>query len=124
MNKIHEPAAHGKNRMQLSNIYSELPQPLAQETIEEILDPGPLRLERIVSRGHATPSGEWYDQKASEWVLLLTGSAGLRIEGKTEVIVLKPGDYLNLPAHVRHRVEWTDPTIETIWLALHYRNQD
>ena len=108
----------------LANIFDALPKTLAGEAFEEILRRPGLRLERIVSKGHATPAGEWYDQEEHEWVLLLAGSAGLRIEGKEEVIVMRPGDYLDLPAHVRHRVEWTESTRETIWLALHFNSQD
>lgn len=104
----------------VANIYHPLPASLAQEAVDEILHRPDLRLERIVSKGHVTPPGEWYDQPAAEWVLLLAGSAGVRIEGEEAVLTLKPGDYLHLPAHVRHRVEWTDPAAETIWLALHY----
>jgi len=103
-----------------SNIYSDIPKELPSELFEEIIRKGPLKLERIISRGHATPKGEWYDQEKDEWVILLKGSAGLTIEGKAETVVLRPGDYLNLPAHLKHRVVWTDPGGETIWLALHY----
>jgi cupin 2 domain-containing protein len=110
--------------MQVANIYDQLPTGAPQEAFEEILRRGGLRLERIVSKGHATPAGEWYDQKEHEWVLLVSGSAGLRIENEPELLILKPGDHLNLPAHCRHRVEWTDPATETIWLALHYRDQE
>ena len=75
--------------------------------------------ERIVLRGQATPPGQWYDQDRDEWVLLLRGRAGLLIEGR-EVWEMRPGDYVLLPAHVRHRVEWTDGHEDTIWLAIHY----
>ena len=81
---------------------------------------GVFRLERIVSAGQATPPGEWYDQDTHEWVALLTGGAGLRFEDEAEPRVLAPGDYLLIPAHRRHRVEWTDPEPPTVWLALHY----
>lgn len=111
--------------MRVANIYDNLPpRTTEQETFEEILQRRGLRLERIVSRGQATPTGEWYDQEANEWVLLLAGSASVRIEGEPKPRILRPGDYLTLPAHRRHRVEWTDPATETIWLALHYRDQE
>ena len=73
----------------------------------------------VVSRGHVTPPGQWYDQSEDEWVVLLTGRAGLRIEGGDDVMELKPGDYVLLPAHVRHRVEWTSTEPACVWLALH-----
>jgi cupin 2 domain-containing protein len=110
--------------MRVANIYEGLAAGMAEETFEAILRQGELRLERIVSKGHATPAGEWYDQESDEWVLLLAGSAGLLVEGEGKTIVLGPGDHLLLPAHCRHRVEWTDPATETVWLALHYRAQE
>ena len=102
------------------NLFADLPADLAEERFEALLERTGLRIERIVSKGHASPPGFWYDQAQSEWVLLLQGSAGLRLDGHPEVLVLRPGDCLNIPAHLRHRVEWTDATVETIWLAVHY----
>ena len=85
----------------------------------EPLAAGPgVRLERIVSLGQCSPQGFWYDQAETEWVALLTGRARIRIEGRADDIILGPGDTLLLPAHCRHRVEWTDPNEPTIWLAL------
>jgi cupin 2 domain-containing protein len=78
------------------------------------------KLERIISAGQATPPGEWYDQDDNEWVILLSGSAGLLFEDDEEVCVMRPGDYVHITAHRRHRVEWTDANQKTIWLALHY----
>jgi cupin 2 domain-containing protein len=93
---------------------------MAQELVEELVRTPTARLERIVSRGHRTPDGEWYDQEWDEWVVVLAGAARLRIEGEADEVALRPGDSLVLPAHVRHRVEWTDPDADTVWLALHY----
>ena len=90
------------------------------EVTEVLLETEDLRLERIVSDGHATPPGDWYDQEAHEWVLLLKGSAGLRFAGEPGIRVMRPGDALHIPAHLRHRVEWTESGMKTIWLALHY----
>lgn len=106
--------------MKKENIFSKIPAELPAEVFETILAQGAFTLERIISRGHATPPGLWYDQERNEWVLLLAGSAGLRIAGRDELVVLAPGDHLCLPARLKHRVEWTDPDRETIWLALHY----
>ncbi len=77
-----------------------------------------VRVERIVSFGQASPEGFWYDQAESEWVTLLTGKARIRIADQPNAITLGPGDTLLLPAHCRHRVEWTDPDLPTVWLAL------
>jgi len=102
------------------NLLAGVPLGLPAELVEELVRTRGARLERIVSRGHRTPDGEWYDQEWDEWVLVLTGRAELRIEGENDLIQLGPGDSLLLPAHVRHRVEWTDPAGDTVWLALHY----
>ena len=77
------------------------------------------RIERIVSTGQASPEGFWYDQNWTEWVFLISGSARLQMEGEEAPRELLPGDYLEIPPHVRHRVEATDEREPTIWLALH-----
>ncbi len=105
----------------LHNVFAGIPAELPQEFIEVLLKTPGFHLERIVSSGQATPPGEWYDQETHEWVVLLKGAAGLLFEGETEVLVLRPGDYLLIPAHCRHRVEWTEAGQKTVWLALHYR---
>lgn len=109
------------NELARGNWLTPAPQRLPEELVEVMLAAEGFRLERIVSTGQATPAGEWYDQEDPEWVLLLTGEAGLRVEKVPSVIIMKPGDYLHLPAHCRHRVEWTAADRPTIWLALHYR---
>lgn len=103
-----------------SNLYADIPWDLPKEHFDAILETKGLRLERIVSRGHATPPGEWYDQDRDEWVALLRGRAAILIEGDPNPIELGPGDHLLLRAHCRHRVAWTDPDQDTIWLAVHY----
>src|SRR5262245_33535830 len=107
--------------MTAGNLFAGVPDRLPEELLEVLWQTPGVRVERIVSRCHASPVGFWYDQDADEWVLLLTGSAGLRVEGRPEVQVLRPGDYLVLPAHVKHRVEWTDGACDTVWLAVHAR---
>lgn len=101
------------------NLFSGLPSG-GMETFDTLLGRPGLRIERIVSTGQASPPGFWYDQPEDEWVVLLSGSAGLSIEGEPEVRALKPGDWLRIPAHVRHRVEWTDATQPSVWLAVHF----
>jgi cupin 2 domain-containing protein len=105
------------------NLFRNLPSDASQENFEPLLQGASFRLERIVSRGQATPAGQWYDQDSDEWVTLLAGSAGLRFEDETAVRVLAPGDYVQIAAGRRHRVEWTAPDQATIWLALHYRRE-
>jgi cupin 2 domain-containing protein len=92
----------------------------SEEILETIIQTHKFKIERIISRGQATTEGEWYDQDKNEWVLVLKGNAGLLFESNNETVVMKTGDYINIPAHQKHRVEWTDPEEETIWLAIHY----
>jgi cupin 2 domain-containing protein len=103
------------------NLFARLPCSGADEEITALLATPNVRIERIVSTGQASPPGFWYDQDESEWVVLLTGGAGLRFDSETAVRELKPGDYLHIPAHARHRVEWTHPSEPTVWLAVHIR---
>jgi cupin 2 domain-containing protein len=90
------------------------------EQLTALLTTTNLRLERIVSHAHASPEGFWYDQEWAEWVIVLQGSAGLHFEGESAPRALKAGDYVDIPAHARHRVAWTDAKEPTVWLALHY----
>ena len=106
--------------MKIKNLFRDLPKGMVKEISEVLLDTRHFRLERILSTGQGTPRREWYDQESNEWVILLEGSAGLLFEGETEACVMHPGDYVDIPAHRRHRVEWTDSKRKTIWLALHY----
>lgn len=95
--------------------------PAAGEVFEPLLSGGGFRVERIISAGQATRPGEWYDQEADEWVVLLSGSATLRFENPDGTLDLVPGDWVLIPARRRHRVERTAADRETVWLALHYR---
>jgi len=104
------------------NLFARLPRTTTDEVITALLTTPNVRIERIVSTGQASPPGFWYDQNESEWVVLLTGGAGLRFDGEAEVRKLKPGDYLHIPAHARHRVEWTHASEPTVWLAIHVRS--
>jgi cupin 2 domain-containing protein len=107
--------------MTVGNLFANVPSRLPDEQIVELLAAPNVSIERIVSTGHATPPGVWYDQDRPEWVLLLAGSAGLIFEGETEPLRLDPGSYVHIAAHARHRVAWTDPSVPTIWLAVHYQ---
>ena len=106
--------------MKTFNIRRQIPDEIPDEISETLLSSSSARIERIVSRGHKSPTDFWYDQSESEWVLLLAGQARLAIDGEPGEIELEPGDYLNIPAGLRHRVAWTDPDRDTIWLAVFY----
>lgn len=102
----------------MNNLFTDLPTNLSEELVEVLAGNNNVRVERIVSAGHASPEGFWYDQEQAEWVVILKGRAKLRFEN--EVLEMKPGDFVNIPAHQRHRVEWTTPGEPTVWLAVHY----
>lgn len=103
----------------VKNIFANIPKPADSEFFEELLLKEGLKIERIVSFGHETPEYEWYDQRQNEWVILLKGEAVLSFL-EEEDVRLKAGDYINIPAHKKHRVSWTKPNEESVWLAVHY----
>jgi cupin 2 domain-containing protein len=111
---------NGGAAMQSGNLFAHLPEQIAEEQLTQLLSTPSLTIERIVSRGHASPPGFWYDQDRPEWVVVLAGSAALLLDGEAAARILCRGDYVHIPAHVRHRVEWTDGSEPTIWLAVHY----
>ena len=104
------------------NIFANLPARLPMEEATVIAGRTGAVVERIVSTGQASAPGFWYDQDWAEWVVVLSGAASLLIEGERAARRLGPGDYVELPAHVRHRVEWTDPDAPTVWLAVHWKD--
>ncbi len=106
--------------MNISNIFSNIQKKVPDEVFETLLQTQQFKIEKIISQGHATAKEEWYDQDKNEWVLVLKGNAGLQFEGNDKTVVLKTGDYINIPAHQKHRVEWTEPEEKYIWLAIHY----
>src|SRR6478735_1148727 len=100
------------------NLLVDLSARLPTELIELLVEDPHIRIERIVSHGHTSPEGFWYDQDQHEWVIVLKGAARLRFE--YQIIEMKPGDFVNIPAHKKHRVEWTTPDEPTVWLAVFY----
>ncbi len=105
--------------MKTKNIFTNIPKQLPDEIFEDIISTDNLKIERIISKGHTTPISQWYDQDTDEWILVLQGDAIIAFEDSKDVH-LRVGDYLNIPAHTKHRVSWTIPNTETIWLAVHY----
>jgi cupin 2 domain-containing protein len=104
-----------------SNLFNATarPAPGQPELVERIADGAGVRIERIVSRGHSSPPGFWYDQREAEWVMVVAGRARLRF-GDGATLELVAGDYTTIPAHTRHRVDWTAPDEDTIWLAVFF----
>ena len=101
------------------NIFANIPEQLPEELFECLFKRDNIQIERIISKGHTTPEGQWYDQDGDEWVLLIQGQAIILYEKDRQSFHLNAGDYLLIPAHTRHRVEWTPPDLHTIWLAAH-----
>lgn len=101
------------------NLFADIPAALPDELFRTLLGTSGFRVERIVSHGHRSPDGFWYDQATDEWVLVVSGAATLRFEGQ-EPIKMVAGSHVHIPAHRRHRVDWTDPARPTVWLAIHY----
>lgn len=100
------------------NIFSDMPNHSSEESFQDILKNPKLKLERIVSKGHTSPENFWYDQDEDEWVIIFQGSAILEFE--THKVNLTAGDHILIPKHVKHRVKWTNPDQETIWIALFF----
>ena len=101
------------------NLRADLPDTVPGEVTELLAGDAQVRIERIVSFGQASPPGFWYDQPTDEWVVVIEGRAGLRIEGEAQDVILGPGDFIHLPARTRHRVTWTRAGHPTVWLAVH-----
>ena len=93
---------------------------LAAEQFTELLSAPGIRVARIVSDGHTTPEGEWFDQETGELVFVVQGAALVLFEASGTEVSLGPGDYVNIAPHERHRVTWTDATQKTVWLVIHY----
>ncbi len=103
----------------MNNIFDAIPEKFDAEILTRLIDNEAVKIERIVSRGHSSPDSGWYDQNENEWVMLIQGEATLAFADKPS-ITLCAGDFVNIPAHTKHRVDWTTSETETIWLAVHY----
>lgn len=105
--------------LSITHLFENIPDDLPGELFETLVESPHVRIERIVSRGHRSPDGFWYDQAQSEWVLLLKGHAVLEFEGEPPVD-MQPGTAVLIPAHRRHRVNQTDADEDTVWLAVNF----
>ncbi len=101
-----------------ASLFADIPRQLPEELCQTLFENPTVRIERILSKGHYSAENTWYDQEQTEWVILLQGQARLSfMDG--EPVELNPGDYLLLPAHCKHRVDWTSADQVSIWLAIH-----
>ena len=107
-----------RQALEVRNIYRAPAGKQAREIFSTLARAGTVKVEKIISRGHRSPPGFWYDQKFDELVFLLRGAAVLRFAGRRRLIRLKAGDCLLIPAGARHRVEQTRPGRPTIWLIV------
>lgn len=106
--------------MKTNNIFKNLPPDLSKEVFENILIKNSIKIERIISKGQNSAPDFLYDQDENEWIIVLQGSAELVFEPGHEKVKMHSGDYINIPAHKKHRVSYTDKGTETIWLAVFY----
>src|SRR5262245_29483366 len=106
----------------IQNLLTSIPSLVTDEQVETLVENPHVRIERIISHGQASPEGFWYDQPRSEWVMVLKGEARLQLDNQ-QPIDLKPGDAILIPAHARHRVDWTTEAEPTIWLAVYFEEQ-
>jgi len=97
------------------NLFRPLPASGGEEHFETLAGAAGVRVERIVSHGHRTPAGQWYDQHDDEWVCLLQGHAELQFDDGTSLAMVA-GDWLLIPARRRHRVAGTSRP--AVWLAV------
>ena len=104
----------------MDNLFDFIPKDTGDEIFNELVRADHVRIERIISRGHASPASGWHDQEETEWVVVLKGAAIITFDNGEEVN-LQMGSHLTIAAHRKHRVTWTSPDTETIWLAVHYR---
>ncbi|MCF6441388.1 cupin domain-containing protein [Pseudoalteromonas luteoviolacea] len=101
------------------SVFDAMPQDLSDEFFELIAGNDDVKIERIISRGHTSPETGWYDQAQHEWVIVLQGEGEITFaDGR--IIKLGVGEHINIPAHCKHKVSWTKPDEETVWLAVFY----
>ncbi len=103
----------------MNNIFDAIPADLPTELFETLAESQTVKIERIISKGHRSPDHGWYDQPQHEWVIVLQGQATISFDN-APAVTLTTGVYLNIPAHQKHKVSWSDPDEETVWLAVHY----
>jgi len=90
---------------------------LGSESFSTLFQNRDIKIEHIIS--NSFENGKWYDQKDTEWVILVKGEAV--IEFKTHIDKLIAGDYLLIEAHKRHRVVSTSH--DAHWIALHVNSR-
>ena len=105
--------------MKIGNIFATHGLLEGNEIFDTLVEHETMKIERIISKGHTSPASGWYDQAHHEWVIVIKGSAILSFEQEDDVH-LEEGSHIIIPAHKKHKVRWTDPDKETVWLVVHY----
>jgi cupin 2 domain-containing protein len=113
------PSQETRWSLPVNNLFADIPQDLPEELFESLAQGNGVHIERIVSRGHSSPLEGWHEQAQAEWVMVVRGRASIAYTDKPS-ITLEAGDYVNIAAGEKHKVEWTSPDEDTIWLAVHY----
>ena len=106
--------------MKIKNIFNDIPVEIPDEITDTLISSEKIKIERIISKGQRSAENFWYDQEEGEWVILLKGKAKLKFYDQSELVELSPWDYLNIPAHRKHRVEWTSPEESCVWITVYY----
>jgi len=119
MLKIRSCSNQGETILKTGNLFQSIPCADHEEIIDALVDHAGVTIERITSKGQSSSKDFWFDEARSEWVLLLQGQARLRFEQGNEILDMAQGDWVDIPAHCRHRVEWTAPEEETLWLTVY-----
>ncbi|HVJ01350.1 MAG TPA: hypothetical protein VM662_04155 [Sphingomonas sp.] len=112
------PRPKPRPKLKVENLLKQLPAAKRAEAFNELLARPGVRIERIVSRGQSTPEDAPMVQDSDEWVVLLEGAAGIRVEDSREA-VLGPGDHLWIARGQKHWVTWTAKDRPSVWLAVH-----
>jgi len=105
----------------MKNLLKNIPKDLPGELFETLVNTDNIHIQRIVSKGHISPEQGWYDQELNEWVLVLKGQARLEFADGGKVSMFA-GDCLEIAAHQKHRVIWTEPGVETVWVGVFYQS--
>jgi cupin 2 domain-containing protein len=106
--------------METGNLFAEAGVAAGAEEFLTLFENTAVKIVRILSASHQSPADFWYDQDEDEWVVVLRGRAVLEFEQGGSV-VMKEGDFLTIPKHVKHRVRQT--SAQTFWLAVHTKMQ-
>ena len=105
--------------IEAGNLFANLAERAMREEVAVLAETAGGRIERIVSTGQASrPDFGTIRPRRSGWSFF-PGAQAYASKPSPSPRVLAPGDWLEIPAHARHRVEWTDAERPTVWLAVH-----